>query len=354
MSDKFKNVLIGFFALLGIVITIGIIMFLKPSIGDGKKTLNVRFANIQGVHIGTRVLFAGKAVGDVIDIATIQNARNIQKDEYGRLFFYHLKLKVDSSVEVYDTDIISIQTVGLVGEKSINITPLVVKDNKDPRIINNEIIYAKSVDSFESTAEQISALADKAEVAISTITNLMNNVKDTNLLNKIDLLVDNLSLTSSYFSQDGKIILNNIKNFTENTLNDKNSFTKLFNDEGLYLKLNAILSKTNTLMNDVNNYGVLFHYNKKWQRQREKKANIMYGLRSSKEFKSYFDTELSEITTSIARINQLIENSKQKNVNFTSSDEFKKDFYYLLKQTEALLDNIKLCNEDLNESTIHE
>src|SRR3990167_3315540 len=206
MSDKFKNVLIGFFALLGIVITIGIIMFLKPSIGDGKKTLNVRFANIQGVHIGTRVLFAGKAVGDVIDIATIQNARNIQKDEYGRLFFYHLKLKVDSSVEVYDTDIISIQTVGLVGEKSINITPLVVKDNKDPRIINNEIIYAKSVDSFESTAEQISALADKAEVAISTITNLMNNVKDTNLLNKIDLLVDNLSLTSSYFSQDGKII----------------------------------------------------------------------------------------------------------------------------------------------------
>ena len=40
MSDKIKNILIGLFTLMAIAITVAIILFLEPSIGDGKKTLS--------------------------------------------------------------------------------------------------------------------------------------------------------------------------------------------------------------------------------------------------------------------------------------------------------------------------
>src|SRR3989304_7984515 len=123
MSDKLKNILIGFFALLGIVITICTVLFLKPSIGDGKKILNVKFSNIQGLNIGTRVTFAGKPIGEVIEIKEVKDARKDRKDEFSRYYFYLLKLKVDSSVEVYNSDIVSLQTTGLMGEKSIAINP---------------------------------------------------------------------------------------------------------------------------------------------------------------------------------------------------------------------------------------
>ena len=72
MTDKLKNVLIGAFAMLSITIIIGTILFMQPSIGDGKKNLRVRFSDIAGINIGTRVNFAGKPVGDVKDISIVQ------------------------------------------------------------------------------------------------------------------------------------------------------------------------------------------------------------------------------------------------------------------------------------------
>ena len=65
MTDKSKNILIGLFVLMSIIIIIATVLFLQPSIGDGKKTLNVRFSNISGIHIGTRVTLAGKPIGEV-------------------------------------------------------------------------------------------------------------------------------------------------------------------------------------------------------------------------------------------------------------------------------------------------
>ncbi|NGX35976.1 MAG: hypothetical protein K1000chlam1_00812, partial [Candidatus Anoxychlamydiales bacterium] len=119
MSDKLKNVLIGLFALMGITVIVGVTLFLQPSVGDGKKTLNVRFSNVSGISSGTRVTLAGKPIGEVFRITKVEDARKHKTDEFGRLYFYELKLKVDSSVDVYDTDVIAIQTTGLMGEKSI-------------------------------------------------------------------------------------------------------------------------------------------------------------------------------------------------------------------------------------------
>ena len=74
MIDYMKNMLIGLFVVVACGLVVGIILFLEPTVGDGKEKLIVRFSNINGLSVGTRVMFAGKPVGEVVSIEQIPNA----------------------------------------------------------------------------------------------------------------------------------------------------------------------------------------------------------------------------------------------------------------------------------------
>ena len=77
---------------------------------------------------------------------------------------------------MYDTDVIAIQTTGLMGEKSIGITPRASK--KDSKLITNNIIFAKSVDTFENTAQQIAAyLIKRRKLLIILMVGLIKTLK---------------------------------------------------------------------------------------------------------------------------------------------------------------------------------
>ena len=73
MSDKLKSVLIGIFIFAAVFSTIYVILFLEPQIGDGAKTLKVKFSNISGINVGTRVTLAGKPIGEVEKIKTVKD-----------------------------------------------------------------------------------------------------------------------------------------------------------------------------------------------------------------------------------------------------------------------------------------
>src|SRR3990167_5756080 len=107
MNGTIKNLLTGIFILSAIVIFVGTIMFLKPSVGDGKTTMYVRFSDIGNIREGTRVLFAGKPIGEVIKIEEVENARDLPTDGLGRIYYYQLTLHIDSKAKVYNTDEIS-------------------------------------------------------------------------------------------------------------------------------------------------------------------------------------------------------------------------------------------------------
>ena len=119
MLDQTKNLLIGLFVLVATTIFIYILLFLHPSVGDEGQTLRVRFSNIDKVGVGTRVLFAGHPVGEVVSIQEVESAREQRHLHNGYVYIYELVLQIDTSVEVYTTDEISIRTSGLLGEKSI-------------------------------------------------------------------------------------------------------------------------------------------------------------------------------------------------------------------------------------------
>ena len=123
MTVNWKAFSLGLFIIVAIGLAAWLILFLKPSVGDGKVVLTVRFSNIEKISEGSLVTFAGRQVGYVKRIKTIADPRKAPADVNGTLYIYELTLKVDSSVKVYLYDEIIFATAGLLGEKSIAIIP---------------------------------------------------------------------------------------------------------------------------------------------------------------------------------------------------------------------------------------
>jgi len=397
MTDKMKNMLIGLFVTAAVAILIAMILFLEPRVGDGKKILRVRFANIAGIMVGTRVAFAGKPVGDVVHIKEIPDARD-HPDELGRVYFYELTLKTDSSVDIYDSDEIAVRSIGLMGEKSVVILP---KAGKSATLITDEIIYANSIDPLENTFNQMTKVANRLEGAVahvdtwfqknsaplsasielfnktisrieSTFATLEENQCISILRNTADLLNDNLrylrsSLTDDQFLQklaflaehldeaarsfnlEGIPALRNLNQVTCDLAAGKGTIGRLLARDDFYLHLTSLISKAETLMNDVNHYGILFQYDKHWQRSRTKKANFLKALETPKEFRTYFNGEIDLITTSLGRLTELLERAEDtdEKTKIAESENFKKQFAVLLRSAQSLTDTIKLYNENL-------
>ena len=398
MGDQIKNMIVGLVMLVACAFTIALILFLKPSIGNGEKTYEVRFSNINGIGEGTRVLFAGKAVGEVTHVTEIIDAREQPADELGRVYFYQLTLKIDSSVTIYNTDQLSIQTTGLLGEKSISINPIAPNKNIIPKPIGKEPIYASSSDPLETAFMELSQLANEMEGTFRYVNTWLEKNGDnlSSAVNSFKITLDEAAQTLLSINQSG--LVNDAKNgiasfasfmdkldvslkemqegqfFTNATemisrLNDssasvqkitnslatgKGTIGKLIEEDGMYLRVTALLSKADTMMNDVNHYGVLFHLNKTWQRERLQKMTLMNALDTPDSFKNYFEKEVESVNLAMSRLSMLIEKAQRspQKQEILKDKQFSKDFALFLQEIDDLSDNVKLYNEQLMEAQI--
>lgn len=396
MSEQIKNMLIGAFVITAMGLVVAMVLFIKPSVGDGKQILNVRFSNINGISVGTRVIFAGKAIGEVKSIETLPNPRKMPSDKNGNLYYYNLTLKIDSGVPIYTTDEFTTQTSGLLGDKSVAIIPKDSKTGEVPKLLNaKSVIYADSNDLLESAYNILESLSTKVEDAVDQISawikkngdnigdaiiNFDNTMKeasafvktlnDENIIPDVKEAAQSFTCTMDSFN-DAVTTLNDqdafnnastlISNLVETSekvdtivgkvADGEGTIGKLFNDDETYLQVNAVLSKLNTMMNDINQYGILFNMNKKWQRSRTKQASLINSLQTPNQFKNYFEGEVDQINTAMGRISLLIEkaaNSPDRE-KILGNPVFKSDFKSLMQQVESLKDSIRLYNEHLNE-----
>ncbi len=397
MIDYMKNTLIGLFVVVACGLIVGIILFLEPSVGDAKETLVVRFSNINGISIGTRVMFAGKPVGEVGKIEQIPHAREQPTDELGQVYFYQLILHVDSSVRVYNTDEVTVQTSGLLGEKSIVIIPRVPPRGIKPTLITSKTpIYADSIDPIESAFNEVSQLSDKIEETLDKViawidqnghelgasirafddamteaSIALGTINQTHLIETIKMSVESFHMTLrdlgyilNQMIEDKaftnlSLMIDHMKNasFSIDKMTDfmrqgKGTFGRFLMEDETYLRITAILSKVNTLMNDVNHYGLLFNLNKQWQRTRLKQVNELNALKTSQNFCSYFNKEVDLINTSMSRLSMLIERAQKCDnaEEVFKSSAFKEDFSSLIRNAEALYDNLRLYNEQLQDA----
>lgn len=387
MREATKNMLIGTFVLLACALVIGMIFFLKPRIGDEKQTLYARFSNINRITVGTRVLFAGKPVGEVTAIKEIPYARDEPTDVLGRVYFYQLTLKIDSGVKVYTCDEISLQTSGLLGEKSVAIIPKAPPKGVVPRLITDQSpFYANSVDPIENSFNDLSSLATEMEGTFRLVTqwieqhgeelagsivsfgDVMDEMKTTVAEINADHLVNEVTEATKNFSQvmcqidnameqlDRGAVFSNIgdlvahlktsseavEEITQKIASGTGTIGRLVKSDDLYLQSSAILSKADTMMNDINHYGILFHLNKNWQRTRTQRMDLLNSLATPDQFKSYFEREVSQINTAMCRLSLLMNREDFDN------ERFKDDFAELLRQSIQLSDNLRLYNEQLN------
>jgi len=399
MTDRMKNILIGLFVTGAVAIMIGLVLFLKPTVGDGKKGLNVRFSNISGVSVGTRVTFAGRPIGEVTHIQELPKARECA-DELGRVYLYQLTLKVDSSVDVYSTDEVAIKTTGLMGEKSIAILPRALPKDKPAILITNQIVFANSTDPLENTFNQVSKVANRLDVAVGRldkwfdennayVTNALksfdgamgqidgflsmidteklvpavresvglitdnmhlvrSSLDDDQLLHKVARLAENLDQTASVFNNDGAQTLFNLNQITRDVASGSGTVGRLIAGDDFYLRMASLMSKGEALMNDVNHYGLLFQYNKQWQKSRTRKANLVKALDTPQEFRNYFEGEVDSMTTSLGRLTELMERAgTDDRARIAQSEAFKFNFANLMRQVQGLTDSLKLYNEGL-------
>ncbi len=399
MTDRIKNILIGLFVVGAVVIMVSLVLFLKPTVGDGKKILGVRFTNISGISVGTRVTFAGKPIGEVTHIRELAKARDAA-DEQGRIYMYELTLKIDSSVDVYSSDEIAIKTTGLMGEKSIAILPKISNKDNPALPITDQIVYANSTDALENTFNQVSRVANRLEVAVGRldtwfadnqayVTNAlksfdgaMNQVEgilglidheklvpairesvglindnmglvktsleDDQLLHKFASLADNLDQAADSFNTDGAQTLRNLNQISRDIASGSGTVGRLITGDDLYLRVASLMNKGETLMNDINHYGILFQYNKQWQKGRTRKATLLKALDTPQEFRNYFEGEIDSMTTSLGRLSELMDRAGlEERSRIVQSDAFKRDFASLMRQVQGLTDSLKLYNEGL-------
>lgn len=353
MQDQMKNMLIGIFIITAIAIIVFMVIFLHPYSGDEGQLLRVRFTDIDKVSVGTRVTFAGKPVGEVTKIEVLPEVRLGRTEKNGDVYVYQLTLAVDSNLKVYNSDKISLRTSGLLGEKAISIDPEPIKPGQKLRLINDEIIYAQGTGSVEDTFNEFKQVADKLDTVLDLVTDALQELKERGLWENVANAAENISEITSKFAEKWPDVEDAIVNLSETTANTRDITDKINAGEGtlgrllssdeMYLRTNSILSKGETIMDDINHYGILFHLDKGWQRLRARRLNLMQKLRTPQEFRNYFNDEINQISTSISRVSMVLDKSECYPC-LMENCEYQKVFAELLRRVESLEESVKMFN----------
>lgn len=393
MNDSGKNVLIGLFVVAAAAIVIFILLFLHPTVGDDAQTLRVRFANIDKITTGTRVTYGGKPVGEVIEIKEIEDQKDARKPgKDGFVYIYELVLGVDSQVQVYNTDEISSRTSGLLGEKTVEISPMASKPGEQIRLVSDQVLYANESGSVEETLKEFKELSDKIEETLDSfkfaidelnrqkiwekISHTAQNLSDittalnkpekwTNILDNLDSAAAKAPETLDEFQKVAHNIDESMQSIRENlnlSLLDLNLVTRnvaaghgtlgsLLMREDIYLNTSSLLSKAETVLDDVNHYGIFFQNDKRWQRLRARRANLITRLSCPNEFQNYFNDELDQITTSLGRISMVLQDTECQDCyqSFMDDECFRGVFAELLRRVTQMEKSLQLYNQQLTD-----
>lgn len=393
MADQLKNLMIGLFVTAAAAIIIFILMYIHPRVGDEGKLIHVHFTDIDKITLGTRVTYAGKPVGEVVGIDEIEMGRGGPTDPNGRVYLYDLTLRVDSGVDIYNTDKISARTSGLLGEKNVEITPYAAEDGEDLLRIDNQPVLAIQTESIEDTLKGINLVASKFARTLDAITDTVNHIQDQQIVEKISNSLSNIeSITASLNRpQDWSGTLTNIHQLSQKLINSWNDIEKTFHDidiaavkfsetadsatgvvnqiaegkgtlgkllgnDDLYLRTNSIMSKVETTLDDINHYGLLFHSDKGWQRLRARRLNLLQKLRTPQEFRNYFNDEIDQISTSISRVYMVLNGVNEDPYcgNLMQCPEYSKVFAELMRRVAMLEEEIRMYNTQVVETQVHQ
>lgn len=387
MNARLKNLLIGVFVLVAIAILVWGLLWLSPQVGDEGQTLHVRFTNIDKISQGTRVTFAGQPVGEVHRIKEINDARLDTHD--GKVYIFELTLRLDSHVDVYTSDMISIRTSGLLGERNVDITPMPPQAGQPfERVTSDEVIYSSTGGSMEETFAQINKLSTRASKVFDQFADALDELEERHFWEDLAKGVNGFGKMMDTINENDKLqtTIDNIQKFSQKLNEASDKVDQMFDDiskaaegfgdivgsvgkivshvekgegtvgrilmrDDFYNHIQSFMHKGETLMDDINHYGLLFHLDKKWQRVRARRINLMNRLSTPQEFHNFFNDEINSVLTALSRVSCVLEEFSSECCYDEAilSDQFAKVFADLLRRVNALEGNLKLYNACVQE-----
>lgn len=358
MPEASKNVAIGSLVALALGLVLWVLLFLHPSFGDGKFSLHVRFSDIEKINLGTRVTYAGRAVGQVVKIEQVPEEARFANSNTDAIYIYDLTLAIDSHVPLYDSDEITVGTSGLMGERYISVIPRRPKNHKARPIASNEVIYATKAPSMSDAFSQMSRVAIKAEETMEVLASLVKENRD-----EVDSTMDSLKSASSELntllasankaniietlssaSQQFDSTMKQAHELIAKVAGGEGSVGKLLVSNDFYYKTTGFMNKLDLLMNDVNHYGVLFHLDKGWQRDQRRRMDELANLQSPQQFRSFLNVEMYKITNAVSRLSQALDKAQAEagsDKTFVANSDFAQTFNELLSQVQDLQGSLK-------------
>ncbi len=267
------------------------LLFLHPKPGDGGTKIRVLFQNIDKISVGCRVSFAGKPVGEVESIVVIPHALRDRPKNGEMIYPYELLLSIDSTVRVYESDIITAKTAGLLGERFIEIVPQPGRGKSLLVVSPLKRLYAYEPSTMEDTFKDISALAKKSDIALASLLQFIEKNQGvlTRTLGMVETTVQNtnqfvMSMNKSEVFSESVVTIQEIKKFFSLLNSGQGTLSQLAYNPNLYRQLNSSLEKVDYLVESISSFGLLFHTNSSWQR-----SNILKKQKERLDLESALD-----------------------------------------------------------------
>jgi len=305
MSETKKNIAIGVVVIVGILLVLRVLLFLHPSFGDSGFVFHAKFYDIEKIGNGTRATYAGKPVGEVKKIAILERS----DAEIGLVYSYDLTIAIDSKIKLYTTDEITLSTSGLMGERYIAIIPkALTKDSK--ALDQGGTLYAQKSASIRDITQNAAGVSKNLE----SITEIVNKPEAlSQMMQNSEKATENFAYVSDELKKSMPELehaIHNISTLVTKISEGQGSLGQLLENDTLYFKAYAIMDKADTLMDDITQYGLLFHLSKGWQRAQKAKQNEFAKYHDPAQFQAFLLTEMQKISDSLTKLQAAIQGSE--------------------------------------------
>ncbi|RDB31637.1 MlaD family protein [Candidatus Similichlamydia laticola] len=330
MREGTRNTLVGLFIVSGTFILLSLALFLRPNLGDGKRILRVRFHEIDRLAVGSRVCFAGKSIGRIVDVQYVPDCRYKSRDSQGRIYPFELTLSVDSVAKILKTDEIFAHNIGLLGERVVFIRPIQTNQPIE-ETQEQEVFWAQPSVDFEEVLAHAHHLLEKIQVLekkfvlflegtntfLQTFDLTAQAIDFPNLQEKISSLIQLISdkvldhevlqevqsaarqITSFFQSiQETLIYLSNIEGMENSLLSEslrlaqqiveglnsgQGTLGKLLQSDEAHRNLLELFEQATQLVEGIKKYGVFFQNNREWKRLLQEQERVKRLQQTEKE-----------------------------------------------------------------------
>lgn len=232
-----KEIKVGILAISGLALAYFGFNYLKGNslLNKGKTYYSVYY-NVNGLHVGSKVIVNGFPVGKVKDLTILPERQNMVLAEY---------IVIDETIQLSKDSKAEILSIDLFGSKAIN---LIMGNSREMTSKGDTLAGVEAKGMLDEVNDRIMPYEDKLQVIIANVDTVLEGVKVT--------IASLNSLIEAEKGKVGEITENAVaisQNLEDNSKNINNTLTNLSNlsDSLSQADIKQILDNANKALNDM-------------------------------------------------------------------------------------------------------